>query len=263
MEGIVLIQTSSTLKTQNQPPLSPGSSWDSTITIASSPSSVSSYDGNDDDGCNSFSDSGELPSKSTDKKLDIDLGLSTSSTMQLEAGQEDPERTPVPTPLDVDRLHALFSEYEKLVNGQGIPREREASPDENNESSYSDQTEPRQKAISYPTANVARKQQRGISKVKTKQRKKVTSRRTSCTKRALASSVHEYEYMHLGEARRVTNGSIEVEVFWAPIFLPCNQLRGEQAIEEAKNLVTNKFGHAAWEREMSKLDCVDTQGELD
>lgn len=75
-----------------------------------------------------------------------------------------------------------------------------------------------------------------------------TSRRASHMKAALASSVHEYEYMHLGEARRVSNGSIEVEVFWVPTFLPCSQLRREQAIEEAKKLVTRNFGHAAWER---------------
>ncbi|OAQ58943.1 myb family transcription factor [Pochonia chlamydosporia 170] len=203
------------------------------------------------------------PSKSSDEKLDIDAGISTSFTMQpVAAEQEEPERTPVPKPLDADRLHALFSEYEKLVNGQEVPREREDSPDENNES-FSDQPKPRQKAISSPTANVARKQQRGISKSKTQQRK-VTSRRASRTKRALASSVHEYEYMHLGEARRASNGSVEVQVFWAPIFLPCNQLRGEQAIEEAKNLVTRKFGHAAWKREMSKFDCVGMKkSELD
>ena len=64
--------------------------------------------------------------------------------------------------------------------------------------------------------------------------------------------------MHLGEARRASNGSVEVEVFWAPIFLPCNQLRGEQAIEEAKDLVIRKFGHVAWEREKSMFGCGDT-----
>lgn len=122
--------------------------------------------------------------------------------------------------------------------------------------SFSDQPEPRQKAISSLTANVAHKQQRGISKSKTQQQK-VTSRRASRTKRALASSVHEYEYKHLGEARRAANGSVEVEVFWAPIFLPCNQLHGEQAIEEAKNLVMDKFGHAAWEKERNEIDCIN------
>ncbi|EFY90683.1 hypothetical protein MAC_03263 [Metarhizium acridum CQMa 102] len=123
--------TSPTLKTQNHSCLSPCPSWDSAITIASSPSSLSSCDGIDDDECNFFSDSDELPSKSTDEKLDIGSGFSTPSTVQpVAAGQEEPERTPVPTPLDADRLHSLFSEYEKLVNGQEVPREREGSPDE-------------------------------------------------------------------------------------------------------------------------------------
>ena len=130
MDGIILTQTTSTLKTQSHPYLSPGSSWDSAITIASSPSSVSSCDGIDDDECDSFGNSGELPSTSTFEKLDIDLGPSMSSTMQLVAGQEEPERTPVPRPLETDRLHALFSEYEKLVNGQEVLRKREGSPDE-------------------------------------------------------------------------------------------------------------------------------------
>lgn len=96
-----------------------------------SPSSLSSCDGIDDDECNFFSDSDELPSKSTDEKPDIGSGFSTPSTVQpVAAGQEEPERTPVPAPLDADRLHSLFSEYEKLVNGQEVPREREGSPDE-------------------------------------------------------------------------------------------------------------------------------------
>ena len=65
--------------------------------------------------------------------------------------------------------------------------------------------------------------------------------------------------MHLGEARRAPNELIEVEVFWAPIFLPCDQLRGEQAIEEAKDLVIRRFGHAAWERERIKFGSVATK----
>ena len=52
--------------------------------------------------------------------------------MQPMAGQEEPEVTPISTPLDTDRLHALFSEYEKLVNGQEAPREREGSPEGTN-----------------------------------------------------------------------------------------------------------------------------------
>ncbi|KJK78194.1 hypothetical protein H634G_06366 [Metarhizium anisopliae BRIP 53293] len=179
------------------------------------------------------------------------------------AGQEVPERAPVPTSLDSDRLHALFSEYEKLVNGHEVTRERVAQPDENNEPSFSAQSEPRQKAISCPIATVTRKQQQGISKRKTQQRKKVASRRASRTKRALTSSVHEYEYIHLGEAHQASNGSIKVQVFWAPIFLPCNQLRGYQAIEEVKDLVTKKFGQAVWEREKSRFDGIDMNGETE
>ncbi|KHO11359.1 myb family transcription factor [Metarhizium robertsii ARSEF 23] len=160
------------------------------------------------------------------------------------AGQEEPEVTPISTPLDTDRLHALFSEYEKLVNGQEAPREREGSS-EDDEFSCSDQPETRQIGISRLTRNIACEQQRGISKRKTQLQTKATSSRASRMKAALASSAHEYEYRHLGEARRLSNGSIEVEVFWVPTFLPCSQLRGEQAIEEAKNLVTRNFGHTA------------------
>ncbi|KJK73456.1 hypothetical protein H634G_11313 [Metarhizium anisopliae BRIP 53293] len=184
------------------------------------------------------------------------------------AGQEVPERALVPTPLDSDRLHALFSEYDKLVNRQEAPRERHGSPVQSkikpspeylprltysrfvdDESRRSDLAEPGHQATPRPLVSVARSQQRRALKRKTQRRKKGASRGSSRTKRALASSIQEYEYKQLGEARRAPNGSIEVEVFWAPIFLPCDQLRGEQAIEEAKDLVIRKFGHVSWERE--------------
>lgn len=277
MDGTILTQTSPMLKTQNHPTLSPGSSWDSAITIASSPSSMSSCDGIDDDEWDPFGDSGEISSKSTYEKLDIDLGLSTSSTMQLVARQEDPERAPVPTP-DADRLQALFSEYEKLVNRQEVPHERESSlvkskikptPGYLPRRTYSrfvDEESPRRnhpescdQAIPQPLVSVAREQKRGISKRKNQRQKKGASRASLRTKRALASTLQEYEYMQLGEARRAPNGSIEMEVFWAPIFLPCDQLRWEQAIEEAKDLVIRKFGHVAWEREQTKFGCVGTK----
>lgn len=41
--------------------------------------------------------------------------------MQPMAGQEEPEVPLIPTSLDTGRLHALFSEYEKLVKGRRHP----------------------------------------------------------------------------------------------------------------------------------------------
>lgn len=128
MDEIILTQTNPMLMTQNHPPLSPGSSWESAISIASSPSSVSSCDSIDDDEWNSFGDNAELPSKDSLENSDMDLAVAIPSTVQPVARQEEAERTPVPRPLDSDRLHALFSEYEKLVNGQERPRERVGSP---------------------------------------------------------------------------------------------------------------------------------------
>ena len=79
---------------------------------------------------------------------------------------------------------------------------------------YPCSNEPKQdrNTISRPIAKVTHEQQRGISKSKTQRRNKITSRRASRPKHALASSVQEYEYLRLGEARRASNGSIEVEV---------------------------------------------------
>lgn len=227
-----------------------------------------------------FGDTDDAPLKSSFENSDKDLGIATTSTVQPMAGQEVPERALVPTPLDSDRLHALFSEYDKLVNRQEAPRERHGSPVQSkikpspeylprltysrfvdDESRRSDLAEPGHQATPRPLVSVARSQQRRALKRKTQRRKKGASRGSSRTKRALASSIQEYEYKQLGEARRAPNGSIEVEVFWAPIFLPCDQLRGEQAIEEAKDLVIRKFGHVSWEREKSKFGCVDTKGK--
>ncbi|TWU70332.1 hypothetical protein ED733_000027, partial [Metarhizium rileyi] len=162
----------------------------------------------------SFGDSGEISSKSTYEKLDIDLGLSTSSTMQLAARQEDPERAPVPKPPDADRLQALFSEYEKLVNRQEVPHEREDSLVKNEESPRRNHLESCHQTIPQPLVSAAREQKRGISKRKNQRQKKGASRGSLPMKRALASTLQEYEYVQLGEARRAPNGSIEVEVFW-------------------------------------------------
>lgn len=278
MDGIILTtQTSPMLKTQNPSTSSSGSSWESAITIASLPSRMSSCDSIDDGEWDSFGDSGKISSKSTHEKLDLDLRLSTS-TMQLVARQEDPERTPVPTPPDANRLQFLFSKYENLVNRQRlVPHELQGSPVESkikplgylarrtnsrfidDESPRSNHPESGHQAIPHPLVSAAREQKRGISKRKTQRQKKGASRSPSRTKRALASTIQEYEYMQLGEARKAPNGSIEVEVFWAPIFLPCDQLRGEQAIEEAKDLVVRKFGQVAWEMERTKFGCVGTK----
>ncbi|EFY88804.1 hypothetical protein MAC_05239 [Metarhizium acridum CQMa 102] len=87
-----------TLMPQNHLPLSPGSSWDSAITITSSPSSVSSCDDIDDDEWNMFGDTDDGPLKSSFENSDKDLGIATTSTVQPMAGQEVLERAPVPTP---------------------------------------------------------------------------------------------------------------------------------------------------------------------
>ncbi|KAF5122363.1 hypothetical protein E5D57_012840 [Metarhizium anisopliae] len=160
---------------------------------------MSSCDGIDNDEWDSFGDSGDIPSKSTHDKLDIDLGLSTSSTMQLVAEQEDPESAPVPIPPDADRLHALFSEYEKLVNRQGAPHERKGSLVKTHAwrpgylprltySRFVDDDSPRchhpesdQQAITHPLVSVAREQKRGISKRKTQRQKKGAPRDSSRT----------------------------------------------------------------------------------
>lgn len=59
----------------------------------------------------------------------MDLAVAIPSTVQPVARQEEAQRTAVPMPLDSNRLHALFSEYEKLVNRQEEPRDRYGSPD--------------------------------------------------------------------------------------------------------------------------------------
>lgn len=102
----------------------------------------------------------------------------------------------------------------------------------------------------------AGKLQRGISKYGVQGRRYNTRSAASQSRRkehALAPTFKPFEYLGLGDARQTSNGSVEVEVRWAPSFLACDQLRGKQAIEEAKDLVIKKFGHTVWERERCKL----------
>ncbi|KAM3502554.1 hypothetical protein MY10362_004764 [Beauveria mimosiformis] len=72
-------------------------------------------------------------------------------------------------------------------------------------------------------------------------------------KSALVSSSTSYTVLRLGGARRTMRGTIEYEVFWAPTWLPADHLEGQEAFQEAKDLVVDLFGVEAWQKEAREL----------
>ncbi|KID66220.1 hypothetical protein MBR_09431, partial [Metarhizium brunneum ARSEF 3297] len=230
----------------------PGSCCATVITIASSPASVNSCDDFDNVEWNNRSNPDKPPSTHNHDNVSIESNVSTSASLQQATGQKKPETTPLPTPLATSRLDALLSHYENPVNEQVKSCQRHGSPDKFVESP-SGQPEPNHEA-SYSNMKPAGKPQRRISKYGVQGRGYNTRSAASQSrgkKHALAPTLKPFEYKGLGDARQTSNGSIEVEVLWAPSFLACDQLRGKEAIEEAKDLVIKKFGHTVWERERS------------
>ncbi|KAK2603969.1 hypothetical protein QQS21_003805 [Conoideocrella luteorostrata] len=237
------IETSPQLGNSSPSPPS-DSSRTSTMTMALSPDIVASDDDMSDD--DSFSDFDVVP-------CNPNLGFA------VDAQQGQVNEPNALKPVYDEELRQIFSEYEKLLQRPTEKGKWTASPDENSTASSLSDPEIRPGTLSDPKLNdtrVTRKHRPGTLRGNTGRVKKNISRAAAQPvrrKRALASRAQEYEYTYLGDARQAANGSIEVEVYWAPMFLTCDQLRGEQALEEAKGLVVKKFGQAMWDREESRM----------
>ncbi|KAK2590664.1 hypothetical protein QQS21_011644 [Conoideocrella luteorostrata] len=230
-------ETSPQLRNSSRSP-SPDSSRTSTMTMALSP--VASDDDMSDD--DSFSDFDVVP-------CDPNLGFA----VDVQQGQVNGPNAL--KPVYSEDLRQIFLKFEKRLQGPAEKSKRSASPDKNSTASSLSEPEVRPQTLSDPELNVTRVTSKGRPGTLRGVKKKISRAavQPDRRRRALASRFQEYEYMHLGDARQTTNGLVEVEVVWAPMFLTCDQLRGKLAIAEARDLVISKFGQAVWEREQSRL----------
>lgn len=72
-------------------------------------------------------------------------------------------------------------------------------------------------------------------------------------KSATVSRRQAYTFERLGGAQRATSGIIEYQVYWEPTWVPIEHLEGNDAIDEAKELVVDLFGSDTWHEEVRSL----------
>jgi len=225
-----------------------GFSPDSPISIASSrASSVSS--------CDNFSDRGteELEVNHDMDAESSDTTLSHSSSHIVE------DRTAFPSTDNEDRIQALMAKYEQVMRGQAAQTHC-IGPDVF--VTRGDDED----AVTLP--DVHDRNDRRVDKPKKADtlHEDSTSRRTRCGKKqrsggpsrvqkknATVSSSKAYTFLRLGGARRAARGAIECEVHWAPTWLPVAYLEGNDALQEARDVVVDLFGSETWHKEARKL----------
>lgn len=79
-------------------------------------------------------------------------------------------------------------------------------------------------------------------------------------KSASVSRRQAYAFERLGAARQATGGIIEYQVYWEPTWLPVEHLQGNDAVQEAKDLVVALFGSDTWHNEAGKLGLIYEHG---
>ncbi|KZZ93792.1 hypothetical protein AAL_05508 [Moelleriella libera RCEF 2490] len=230
-------------------PAPPSSSESSATSTTQSPASSNRCDDTSDDDV--FSNFQPVPCNSNLGFL-VDSGDTRSRTSSTSTGG-----VAASTPLYNFRLREIFTKYEQFVQGSGDDKKQRVIADTCNTIPSTTRPEARPLTVSsvgphLPSA-ARLLPKRGNTKRKAGRAKKNGSGTVSrpdlkTKKRALARRCQKYEFMRLGDARQTEDGSIEVEVHRAPMYVTCDQLRGENALVEAKDLGIRKFGIPLWER---------------
>ncbi len=101
-----------------------------------------------------------------------------------------------------------------------------------------------------PTSGGSRRDRKRHSRAQSRVQKKSAS----------VSRRQAFAFERLGAARETTSGAIEYEVYWAPTWLPLDHLEGDDAINEAKDLVVDVFGSDTWREEARKLGLIFEHG---
>ncbi|KAJ6436584.1 hypothetical protein O9K51_09753 [Purpureocillium lavendulum] len=195
-----------------------------------------------------------------------------------------------PRPLDKDRLHTLFSEYERVIAAHDqSDRENVLSghsdmaiagqlpnvpistsvEDENTASerpgSRAQTLEPAKVSVCQrnpPLRGQRRRSQRRRNKVpRATPRSTKGSQRGVQKKRVSTGKSQEYEFLRLDSARRTPSGPIEYKVIWKPSWVTLEDLRGRWALEEAEDLVMDKFGQPTWDTEMFGTGYMDEMSD--
>lgn len=190
--------------------------------------------------------------------------------------------------LGKDRLHALFSDYERVIVGHD-QSDRGNAPSGHSDIAVTRQfsdvpistsTEdtaaghPRWRSQTLEPATGSTRQRNrplcGQERRSRRQKNKMpsaiphatkTARRGVQKKRVSTGKSQEYQFLRLNSARRTPSGSIEYKVIWKPSWVTLEDLRGKRALEEAEDLVLDKFGQPTWDTEMLGTGYMDEISE--
>lgn len=72
-----------------------------------------------------------------------------------------------------------------------------------------------------------------------------------------------FQVARLSDARQGKSGGIEIKTHWVPIWVPIENLRGEESYDEAKELVVGKFGEDVWTEASDGWDAMEPYMEDD
>ncbi|XWW94444.1 hypothetical protein V2A60_002387 [Cordyceps javanica] len=230
-----------------------GCSPESPISLASSPASSAST-------CDTL-----LVYRAEELEGNSGLDFHTGEVAPNSTFSHIPGNTATIPPVDNgDRIRALMAKYEQVMSADGAQMRCASSDSQPFEGadlaslpdshSHDDRNSRDDRNGDKPTKRDA--PQRNHMSQKTRYGKKVQSRaRNRVQNKSASVSRHQpYAFNRLGGARRAASGAIEYEVHWAPTWLPLGHFEGDDAVQEAKDLVVNLFGSDAWQKEAQRLE---------
>lgn len=66
-----------------------------------------------------------------------------------------------------------------------------------------------------------------------------------------------FQVDRLTDVKRDAKGHIKIKTHWAPIWMPIQNLRGEESYEAARELVVQKFGEDEWAKSSEGWDAME------
>ncbi|KAM3460524.1 hypothetical protein MY5147_009997 [Beauveria neobassiana] len=221
--------------------------------LADSPISIASSSANPVSSCGTLSGQGA-------EELDANPGLDPDSNVTTPSSSSSHVvggTATIASADNGDRIRALMAKYAQVMSGDAAQTQGVSSDILANQGSQDlDAMQPATGWLTKlsggtqnPTSRGSRREKKGRSRA-----------RRRVQKGALVSRRQAYAFERLGGARQATGGIIERQVYWEPTWLPIEQLQGNDAIQEAKDLVVALFGSDTWHKEAGKLGLIYEHG---
>ncbi|KAM3551384.1 hypothetical protein ARSEF4850_007899 [Beauveria asiatica] len=195
------------------------------------------------------------------EELEAIFGLDTISSVATPSSSSSRAlggTATIPSADNEDRIRVLMAKYEQVMNGDVAQTgciSSEIPANLGNDGAvlldsrgHDDRSDDKPTKTDVPQGNPTLGRTRRDKKVHSAAQGRVQKRSATVSRR------QAYAFERLGGARRATSGAIEFEVYWAPTWLPFDHLTGDDAIQEAKDLVVDVFGSITWHEEVRKQD---------